>query len=379
VSDQPAGKPFGKFLLLERVGHGAVGIVYKAQQTELGRTVALKAMQTEDEANPEAVSRFLHEARAAARLKHPNVVPIHEVGEHEGSHYFTMDYMDGPSLRALADEKKLPVARALEVVRDVARAIHFAHVQGIIHRDLKPSNILLDAGGRVYVSDFGLAKDVGREGMTESGDVLGTPAYMSPEQARGHAKFVDARSDVYSIGAVLYHLLTGRPPFTGESTIQVILAVMGTDPLPPRRLVPAIPVDAETICLTAMEKAPVRRYSTAAAMADDIDRFLTREPIAARPTPVTHRTWRKVKRRWMPLSLGACGLLLAAGSSIWLAHSLSVRGEIRDLRAKAEEAYRADRWAEALKLYSRLSALDAADAQARERADDCERRLKERK
>lgn len=379
MAEQPPGKPFGKFRLLDRVGHGAVGIVYKALQTDLDRTVALKAMQTEDEANPEAVSRFLHEARAAARLKHPNVIPIHEVGEHEGAHYLTMAYVDGPSLRKLADERALPLQRALEIVRDVARAIHFAHGQGIIHRDLKPSNILLDASGRVFVSDFGLAKDVAQVGMTESGDVLGTPAYMSPEQARGHAKFVDARSDVYSLGAVLYHLLTGQPPFVAESTVQVILAVMGTDPVPPRRLNPAIPADAETICLTAMDKAPVRRYTSAGAMADDLDRLLTREPITARPTPVTHRTWRKVKRRWMPLSLGACGVLLAVGSSAWLAHSLSVRSEIRDLRAKAEEAYRGDRWAEALKLYSRLSALDGADVQARERADDCERRLKEKR
>jgi serine/threonine protein kinase len=374
----PEGKPFGRFRLLDVLGRGGMGVVYKAAQPELDRLVAIKLLHTEDEGDPAAVARFLGEARAAARLDHPNIVPIYEVGEHEGKPYFTMDYVEGGSLAALGAASLPGARRALEIVREAARAIHFAHEHGIVHRDLKPSNILIDASGRPMVSDFGLAKDLAsRSGPTESGDILGTPAYMPPEQAAGRTREVDARADVYSLGAVLYYLLTGRAPHAGESSLQVVASVLTADPLPPRRINPDLPPDAETICQRAMEKAPERRYPTAAALADDIDRFLRGDPIAARPSPVTRRAWRGVRRRWMPLSLALLAGLLVAVCALWTARGLSVRSEARELRARAEEAYRGGRFAEALKLYSRLSALDESDPVARERAEECERRLRE--
>ncbi len=374
----PQGRPFGRFRLFDLLGHGGMGVVYKAKQAELERWVAIKLLHTEDEADPESVARFLLEARAAARLEHPNNVPIYEVGEIEGKHYLTMDYVEGPPLRKLADERAIPPRRALEIVRDVARAIQYAHERGLVHRDLKPENILLDVSGRAVVTDFGLAKDLSRprDGMTETGRILGTPAYMPPEQAGGRAGEVTVRGDIYSLGAVLYHLFAGRAPHSGESPLQVLASVTTADPEPPRRVNPDVPPDAETICLKAMDKDPERRYETAGAMADDLDRFLRGEPIAARPATITRRAWRKVRRRAMPLglslSLAALGLVLALfiGQQAW-------RGaEIRSVRAKAEEAYRAGRLSEALRLYARLSALDASDAQARERADECERLLR---
>jgi tetratricopeptide (TPR) repeat protein len=318
VSVKP-GTPFGKYTFIAVLGRGGGGVVYHARQEDLGRDVALKLL-TGPEDDPRDVPRFLREARAAAKLQHPNIVAIHEVGEVDGKHYFTMDLVEGESLDVRVGRGPLPAKEACAIVRDAARAVHYAHEQGIVHRDLKPGNILLAKDGRPVVTDFGLARQVTEKPLTQSGDVLGTPAYMPPEQARGAGRAADRRSDLYALGAVLYHLLTGRAPFAGPP-LEVLLAVLDRDPPAPRSIAPSVHPDAETIVLKAMEKDPARRYATAAELADDLGRFLDGEIISARPPSLTYRLGRAVARR---KGLVAAGLLVAAVSGAAL---FAVRGK----------------------------------------------------
>lgn len=285
---------FGDYELLEEVARGGMGVVYKARQVSLNRVVALKMILAGQLASPEDVKRFRHEAEAAANLKHPNIVALHEVGEHAGQHYFSMDYVAGTSLSAMVNENPLPATRAARYVEIVAQAIHYAHQQGTIHRDLKPSNILIDEADQPHVTDFGLAKQTkGNAGLTATGQILGTPSYMPPEQASGRRGQVTPASDVYSLGAVLYELVTGRPPFRTESAIDTILQVLETPPLPPRLLNPKVPADLDTVCLKCLEKDPAKRYQSAEDLADDLGRFLAGEPIRARPPslPFAVRHW----------------------------------------------------------------------------------------
>ncbi len=296
----------GDYELLEELGRGGMGVVYKARQKSLGRIVAVKMLLTGRFASEEFVTRFHGEASAAAALHHPNIVAIHEVGCEEGQHYFSMDYVAGRTLAEVTRDGPLPARRAAEYVRTLAMAMQYAHDHGIMHRDLKPSNVLIDAGDQPHITDFGLAKEITADiGLTVTGQVLGSPGYMSPEQADGSRGKTGAQSDVYGLGATLYHLLTGRPPFTGQDYSETLRMLLMTDPVSIRLLNPAVPIDLETICLKCLEKEPVRRYTSAQALAEDLRRFLSGEPILARAIGATGRLQRWCRRKPLVASLSA--------------------------------------------------------------------------
>lgn len=301
---------FGPYLLLGEIGRGGMGVVYKARQKALDRIVAIKMILASHLASPEHVRRFQAEAKAAARLRHPHIVHIHEVGQVHGQHYFTMQYVEGESLATRLARGPVDAATAVRQLTAVARAVEHLHQQGVVHRDLKPSNILLDGEGQPYVTDFGLAKVFapGSE-STATGVIAGTPAYMSPEQAGAPQAEIGPASDVYSLGAILYELLTGRPPFVAESPLDTLMQVLSSEPVAPRRVNPLIPRELELICLKCLAKSAADRYPSAAALADDLDRFLRGEALSVRPPNVAQRLWRWARRQPALASrLGALGL-----------------------------------------------------------------------
>ena len=288
----------GNYELLEEIARGGMGVVYKARQTTLGRIVAVKMIVSGRLATEQDVQRFQVEAQAAAGLQHPNIVSIHEVGQHEGFHYFSMDYVEGRDLSAILRENLLPAKQAATYVRQMAEAIHYAHQQGTLHRDLKPSNILIDSHDQVRITDFGLAMRVeGNSDLTRTGQIVGTPSYMPPEQARGQRSLIGPGSDVYGLGAILYECLTGRAPFRADSVLKTIEQVIHVEAASPRLLNPGIARDLETICLKCLQKEPHRRYGTAQLLADDLGRFLRGESIVARPTNAWERCVKWVRRR----------------------------------------------------------------------------------
>jgi serine/threonine protein kinase len=282
---------FGDYEIVREIARGGMGVVFHARQVSLNRPVALKMILAGQLSDDTDVKRFHTEAEAAAHLDHPGIVPIYEVGQHEGQHYFSMGFIEGQSLSQRLAGGPLPAREAADVIRRVSEAIEFAHRRGVIHRDLKPANILLDQNGNPRVTDFGLAKKVqGNSDLTGSGQIMGTPSYMPPEQAGGRRGEVGPGADVYALGATLYALVTGRPPFQAATAMDTVLQVLSDEPVPPRRLNPSVPRDLETICLKCLEKEPAKRYDSAAALVEDLRRYLAHEPILARPVGRTERT-----------------------------------------------------------------------------------------
>lgn len=276
-------RSFGDYELVEELGRGGMGVVYKGRQTSLDRTVAIKMISRGRLASDEDLARFRAEAEAAAGLDHPGIVPVYEVGQHAGQPYFSMKYIAGETLSARLADGPLAPQEAARLLSKVARAIEFAHDHGLLHRDLKPANILIDAAGEPHVTDFGLAKRIeGDSSLTASGAILGTPMYMAPEQAAGTRGELSPATDVYSLGSVLYQMLTGRPPFQAATPVDTILLLLEQDPPPPHLMNPKVDRDLEMIALKCLQKPPDLRYASAGALADDLDRYLRSEPVSAR-------------------------------------------------------------------------------------------------
>src|SRR5436305_2736590 len=310
----------GDYELLEEVGRGGQGVVFRARQKSLNRTVALKVISLGQWASKAHLKRFRLEAEAAARLEHPGIVPIHEVGERDGSCYFSMKFVEGGQIDEVVRRESMSTRQAAELIAKVARTVHYAHEHGILHRDIKPGNILLDAKGEPHLTDFGLARLVESESsVTQTLDVLGTPSYMAPEQAMGNNAAISSATDIYGLGAVLYQLLTGQPPFAGGATYETIKLLLDTEPKQPRLLNPKIDRDLSTICLKCLEKDSKRRYSSALALAEDLERWLKHEPIQARHTGVFARGGKWVRRNPTSALLVASlvGLAAAAGWILW--------------------------------------------------------------
>jgi len=378
-SQTRASRYFGDYELLEEIARGGMGIVFKARQGKLDRLVAVKMILAGEFASREQALRFRAEVEAAARLQHPNIVRIHETGEQDGQPYFSMDYVEGTNLAALVREKPLPAKRAAAYVKTIAEAIHYAHEQGILHRDLKPSNVLIDSNDQPRVTDFGLAKRMQKESfLTVTGDVMGSPNFMPPEQAgyrssrreeartrniedgnpkpEGDESLVTSAatkaragrySDVYGLGAILFYLVTGRPPFVAENVAETLHQVLNNEPVSPRLLNPSVPQDIATICLKCLEKEPPKRYQTAQQLADELNRFLNGEPVRARPVSYLEKTWRWCRRKPVVASLGTVTILLllavAVGSPIaaWRIDRERQRAEKGELAAR-QKAYASD-------------------------------------
>ena len=288
---------FGDYELLEVIGRGGQGVVYRARQKSLNRTVALKVIGLGHWATDAHLKRFRREAEAAASLDHSGIVPIYEVGERDGSCYFSMKFIEGGQLDDVSKREPMPIRRAVELIAKVARTVHYAHEHGILHRDIKPGNILLDRNCEPHLTDFGLARLVESEStVTRTLEVLGTPSYMAPEQAIGNNSALAAATDVYGLGAVLYQLLTAHPPFAGGTTYETIKLLLDTEPRQPRLWNSKIDRDLSTICFKCLEKDPKRRYSSALALAEDLERWLKHEPILARRTGPLMRGVKWVRR-----------------------------------------------------------------------------------
>jgi WD40 repeat protein/Flp pilus assembly protein TadD len=376
--------------VLRELGRGGMGVVYQARQVGLNRLVALKMILAGSHAGPEDLARFRTEAEAVAQLQHPNIVQIYEIGQHRGLPFFSLEYVDGGSLAQQLNGTPIPSRQAAALIETLTHAVHAAHQHGIVHRDLKPANVLLSFSGRSEsgagsasaipkIADFGLAKRLDVEhGQTQSGSIVGTPSYMAPEQAGGKTKAVGPAADVYALGAILYELLTGRPPFRAATPLDTVLMVLAEEPVPPRRLQPKVPRDLETICLKCLHKEPGKRYAMAEALAEDLRRFLDDRPIVARPASWAERGWRWCKRnRAVAASLAAVAGALLAGSVASTLFGIQAHRNAEQARTMAEEARQ-----------EKVHAQDAADtarraegrateqeAQARELAASLQRNL----
>jgi serine/threonine protein kinase/Flp pilus assembly protein TadD len=324
------------------LGQGGMGIVYRVRQFRLNRVVALKMILASHYVRPNALARFLGEAESIARIQHANIVQIHEVGIHDGNPYFSMEYVAGGNLADHLKIKLVPVRRAADLVQTLARAVHAAHEVGIVHRDLKPANILLTGEGVPKITDFGLAKRLHCDpGLTDTGAILGTPGYMAPEQAQGTQKVIEPAADIYALGAILFELLTGRPPFLAETLMETVSLVINQEPPPPSRFQPKLPRDLDTICQKCLQKQPGKRYGSAEDLADELRRFLEGKPIQARPVSRAERIWRWCRRRPKDVAvLVAAALVLCTGlgAGIWIALERVV-GREREARANLARSH----------------------------------------
>jgi serine/threonine protein kinase len=350
LAEPAPGQPrtVGNYELLSEIGRGGMGVVYKARQKGLNRIVALKMVLTGEHAGERERARFKAEGEAVARLQHPNIVQIYEIGEWRSSDggapvpFFSLEFVDGGSLAQKIAGAPQPSRQAAALVETLARAIDHAHQQGIVHRDLKPANVLLTARGMPKITDFGLAKQLEKEsGETRTGAILGTPSYIAPEQAAGKNRDIGPAVDVYALGAILYELLTGRPPFRGETPLDTMLQVMTDEPAAPAQLCPKVPRDLETICLKCLQKDPRKRYPSAAALADDLRRFLRGEAVQARPVGTPERVWRWCRRRPLVASLLASLMLMAligvASITVLWRQAENQRRRAETLAAEAQE------------------------------------------
>ncbi len=337
---KPAREDTGRLEQLGILGRGGMGVVYKAVDPRLRRLVAVKKLSLGGGASSEHRARFDSEAKAAARLKHPHIVTIHAVGDDDGFPYLVMEYLDGGRLTDRLASGPLAIKDAAVLLVTLARAVQAAHDADVVHRDLKPSNILYTSNGVPKISDFGLAKLLDDDSArTGTGEVLGTPSYMSPEQAEGRTRDVGPAADIYALGAILYHTLTGRPPFSGESPLETMQLVARVEPAHPRRMRPGVPRDLETICLKCLEKQPNRRYASARELADDLERFLRREPVKARRISRPERAWRWGRRHPWPTALAASIVLaLLAFTAVTAQHNLALRNQIQRADRQTELA-----------------------------------------
>jgi len=353
-AESSGSRTFGEYELIEQIGRGGMGVVYKARQVALNRPVALKMISAGEFASPVVIQRFHREAEAAANLHHPNIIPIYETGEIQGQHYLSMALIDGVGLdeyikragvevglpgksgRSVSRMRQEEIARLLA---KVARAVDHAHQHGVLHRDLKPGNILVDQKGEPHLTDFGLAKVLGRgdSSLTVTGAIMGTPSFMAPEQAAGGGKSTSTAADVYSLGAILYAMLTGVPPFRGDTPVETLRQVVEQEPKPPSTLREGIDSDLATIAMKCLEKEPQRRYLSAASLAEDLERWLRKEPIQARPTHTTERFWRWCRRnpRVAVLS-GSVAVLLVAVAVLSTVVAIRIGKEATEKREALE-------------------------------------------
>ena len=336
TTGEPEVETPSQYEVLGQLGRGGMGVVYKARHVPLDRIVAIKMILAGKHASADALARFRQEAEAAAKLSHPNIVSVYEVGEYHGMPYFSLEYIDGSPMSDLLATASLSSQRSAELLEQVARAVHHSHQQGVVHRDLKPANVLITENGTPKVADFGLAKRLDEENgdQTRTGQILGTPGYMAPEQALGE-KSIGPHTDVYALGATLYAMLTGRAPFVGPTPIETIQQVVAEDPVPPSRLQPGLDRDLETICLKCLEKDPTARYSSAAELADELQRVCESKPIVARPISRRERMvkWCRRNPRVATLSGIAASLILAMLCGGYIA-----AGVINQQRIAATEA-----------------------------------------
>jgi predicted Ser/Thr protein kinase len=339
------------------LGKGGMGIVYKARQVSLNRVVALKMILHAEHATEDERRRFQAEAEAVARLQHPNIVRVHEVGEHGGLPYFSLEFCPGGSLEKRLDGTPWEPRRAARLVETLARAMHAAHQKGLVHRDLKPANVLLAEDGTPQVSDFGLAKCLDVPGLTQTGAIVGTPSYMAPEQASGR-KDIGPAADVYALGAILYELLTGRPPFKAATPMDTVMQVLSGEAVPVRRLQPKVPKDLETICLKCLEKESKKRYASAEELAEDLKCWQAGEPIRARPVGRVERGWKWVRRN--PVVAGLAGAVAMALSAGLVATTIYALGEARQRQRAEREAYQA-RLAAAVTALTEHDVIEARD------------------
>lgn len=375
---QPTGKVFGKYQIEKKLGQGGMGVVYLALDTESNQRVALKIMLLKGDV---AIERFNREARAASKLQHSNIIRVYEVGKIDKYHYLTMDYIDGVSLDQIVgrNKKELSHDRAAEIIRDIALALHYAHSQGIVHRDIKPSNILLDSAGNAYLTDFGLAKETteSERSLTVTGTIMGTPDYMSPEQAKGDKHKIDRRSDVFSLGSTLYFALTGVSPFKGKELYQTLIQVVNKAPIPPRKLVQTISPDIEAICLKCLEKKHEDRYQTAETMAVDLDKYLKNERVSAKAGGTWTGIYKKNKTA-VTAAIVSAAVLIIIGIIILVSSSIRTSQAISDYHLKGLNSFEREKYEEARDIYKNILALVPDDAKAKEMLNKCDTAIKKR-